>query len=82
MYVQFIDYNTMKEFYTVPEVCSLLKMSEPTLREKCKRHGIYSIRRGNGNEIFLKYAVCHLHNILYHMRKKYQKGRTSRHGKQ
>lgn len=75
MYVQFIDYSTMKEFYTVSEVCSLLKMSEPTLRERCAQHGIYSIRNSDGQEIFLKYAVCCLHNALYHMSKKNQKGR-------
>lgn len=81
MSVQFIDYNTMKEFYTVSEVCSLLKMSEPTLREECKQHGIYSIRNSDGKEIFLRYAVCCLHNILYHMDKKHQKGRNFKHDK-
>lgn len=82
MFVQFIDYNTMKEFYTIPEVCRLLRMSELTLREKCKQHGIYTIINSDGKEIFLRYAVCHLHNILYHMGKRHQKGRHFRHGKQ
>lgn len=75
MHVQFIDYNTMKKVYTVPELCDLLKMSELTLREICAQHGIYSIRNSDGQEIFLKYAVCCLHNMLYHMNKKHRKGR-------
>jgi len=75
MYVKFIDYSTMKKTYTVPELCKLLKMSEPTLRKKCAQHGIYSIKNDDGEEIFLKYAVCLLHNILYHKNKNHQKER-------
>ena len=69
MCVQFIDYGTMKKFYTVSEFCNLLRVSEPTLREMCVQYGIYSIRNSDGEEIFLKPAVSHLHNTLYHMGK-------------
>lgn len=75
MYVPFIDYSTMKEVYTVPELCNLLKISEPTLRKKCAQHGFYSIKSSDGEEIFLKYAACSLHNALYHMNKKHQNRR-------
>lgn len=69
MNVKFIDYNTMEEAYTVPELCQLLKISEPTLRKKCIQYSIYSVRTDDGKEIFLKAAACHLHNILYHKSK-------------
>lgn len=75
MNVKFIDYNTMKETYTVPELCKLFNMSEPTLRKNCAKHGIYSVRSDAGKEIFLKGAASHLHNILYHKNKNHQKRR-------
>ena len=33
--MKFIDYNSLKEFYTIPEVCELFEMAKSDLKEKC-----------------------------------------------
>ena len=31
--MKFIDYNSLKEFYTIPEVCELFEMAKSDLNE-------------------------------------------------
>lgn len=33
--MKFIDYNSLKEFYTIQEACELFEMKKDDLREKC-----------------------------------------------
>ena len=40
--MKFIDYNSLKEFYTITEVCELFEMAKSDLKEKCAQ---YSTKR-------------------------------------
>lgn len=64
--MKFIDYNSMKEFYTIKETCELLEMSKEQLREKCNQYEIVPSRNEIGEGGFSKYDVRRLHNKLYY----------------
>ncbi len=64
--MKFIDYNSMKEFYTIPEVCELFEMSKDSLKEKCHQYEIAPSRNEIGEGGFSKYDVRRLHNKLYY----------------
>ncbi len=64
--MKFIDYNGLKEFYTISETCELFEMSKEVLREKSNQYEIPPSRNEIGEGGFSKYDVRRLHNKLYH----------------
>lgn len=66
MSVSYINYNDLKEFYTIKEVCSLFRMSKENLRAKCAKYDIQPRRNEIGEWGLVKYDVRKLHNFLYH----------------
>ena len=64
--MKFIDYNGLKEFYTISETCELFEMSKEVLREKSIQYEISPSRNEIGEGGFSKYDVRRLHNKLYH----------------
>ena len=36
MMVNYVDYRTLKEFYTIEEACKLLEMEKPELKAKMR----------------------------------------------
>lgn len=63
--VIYIDYRTLKEFYTIPEACELLGMEKTELQMKCEQYGILPVRNETGQFGFVKYDFRTLHNKLY-----------------
>ena len=64
--MKYIDYNSLKEFYTIQEICDLFEMSKAILKEKCHQYGIGPSRNEIGEGGFSKYDVRRLHNYLYY----------------
>jgi len=64
--MRYIDYLTMKEFYTIPEACELLGMSKLELKLKCEEQNIHPTRNEIGEGGFTKYDIRKLHNKLYY----------------
>ena len=64
--MKFIDYNSLKEFYTIQEVCDLFEMPKEALKEKSDAYGFKPIRNEIGEGGFSKYDVRRLHNMLYY----------------
>lgn len=64
--MKYIDYSSMKEFYTIEETCELLEISKGMLKEKCNHYGISPIRNEIGEAGFSKFDVRRLHNKLYY----------------
>ncbi len=64
--MKFIDYNGLKEFYTISEICELFEMSKEVLREKSNQYEIPPSRNEIGEGGFSKYDVRRLHNKLYY----------------
>ena len=38
--MKYIDYNGLKEFYTIQEICELFEMSKASLKEKSEQYEI------------------------------------------
>lgn len=70
--MRYIDYNSLKEFYTIQEVCELFEMPKATLKEKCHEYGIIPSRNEIGEGGFSKYDVRRLHNKLYYEDRSHQ----------
>ena len=64
--MKFIDYRTLKEFYTISEICELFEMPKDTLRTQCETYGINPVRNEIGEAVLAKYDVRKLHNVLYY----------------
>lgn len=64
--MKYIDYNSLKEFYTIPEACELFEMTTSELKEKCNQYGIVPTRNEIGEAGFSKYDIRRLHNKLYY----------------
>ena len=71
--MKYIDYNGLKEFYTIPEICELFEMSKATLKEKSEQYEIPPSRNEIGEGGFSKYDVRRLHNKLYYEDHAHQK---------
>lgn len=71
--MKFIDYNGLKEFYTISEACELFEMSKADLKEKCSKHNITPTRNEIGDAGFVKYDIRRLHNKLYYEDREHQK---------
>ena len=71
--MKYIDYNGLKEFYTIQEICELFEMSKATLKEKSEQYEIPPSRNEIGEGGFSKYDVRRLHNKLYYEDHTHQK---------
>ena len=71
--MKFIDYTSLKEFYTISETCELFEMSKADLKEKCSKHNIIPTRNEIGDAGFVKYDIRRLHNKLYYEDREHQK---------
>ena len=63
--MKYIDYNNMKEFYTIEEVCRLFELNKQELRKYSNRYEIEPQEDQYGNWGFRKVFVCKLHNYIY-----------------
>ena len=64
--IPYINYKEHYEFYTIPQICSLLDFSKQELKEKCERYGVKPRRNEIGDYGLVKYDVRKLHNSLYY----------------
>lgn len=63
--MNYIDYLTLKEFYTIRETCEIFGVEKDALRKKCEELGIMPVRNEQGEAGFAKYDFRTLHNALY-----------------
>ena len=63
--MKYIDYNNMKEFYTIEEVCRLFELDKQELRQYSRKYGIELQEDQYGNWGFRKILVRKLHNHIY-----------------
>ena len=63
--MKYIDYNNMKEFYTIEEVCRLLELDKQELRKYSRKYEIDPQEDQYGNWGFRKILVRKLHNHIY-----------------
>lgn len=71
--MKFIDYNALKEFYTIQETCELFEMKKDDLKEKCGQYNVTPTRNEIGEAGFVKYDIRRLHNKLYYEERDHQK---------
>jgi hypothetical protein len=71
--MKYIDYNSLKDFYTISEVCELFEMSKDALKDKCEQYDIAPRRNEIGEGVFAKYDVRRLHNELYYEERDHKK---------
>ena len=62
----YINYASLKEFYTIGESCTLLGIEKSKLKLKCQEMRITPDWNENGEPGFNKNKFCSLHNHLYH----------------
>ncbi len=63
--MKYIEYRTMKDFYTVAEVCHLFEMDKQTLKQYAAKYNIQPQEDQYGNWGFRKVLVRKLHNAIY-----------------
>ena len=63
--MKYIDYNNMKEFYTIEEVCRLFELNKQELRKYSNRYEIEPQEDQYGNWGFRNVFVRKLHNYIY-----------------
>ena len=63
--MKYIDYNNMKEFYTIEEVCRLFELDKQELRRYSIQYEIEPQEDQYGNWGFRKILVRKLHNHIY-----------------
>lgn len=71
--MKFVDYNGLKEFYTIQETCELFEMKKDDLKEKCGQYNVMPTRNEIGEAGFVKYDIRRLHNKLYYEERDHQK---------
>lgn len=64
--IPYINYNEIREFCTLSEVCTLFHMEKAALKESCEKYDVKPRRNEIGQYGLVKYDVCKLHNLLYH----------------
>ena len=69
--MKYFDYKTMKDFYTIAEVCRLFEMEKSELQRCANKYAVKPVEDQYGNWGFLKREVRKLHNILYKEQKGY-----------
>lgn len=62
--IQWIDYNNMKEFYTIEEICQLFGLSKDVLHLESNFFNVKPHKRGNSFG-FTCHEVRRLHNSIY-----------------
>lgn len=63
--MKYIDYNNMKEFYTIEEVCRLFEVDKRELQRYAEKYEIMPQEDQYGNWGFQKRLVRKLHNFIY-----------------
>lgn len=63
--MKYINYNDMKDFYTIDEVCRLFEMDKTILRRYAEKYHINPQEDQYGNWGFRKILVRKLHNYIY-----------------
>lgn len=63
--MKYINYNDMKDFYTIDEVCRLFEMDKAELRHYAEKYDIRPQEDQYGNWGFRKVLVRKLHNHIY-----------------
>ena len=63
--MKYIDYNNMKEFYTIEEVCRLFELDKQELRQYSRKYEIDPQEDQYGNWGFRKMLVRRLHNHIH-----------------
>ena len=63
--MKYIDYRTMKDFYTIDELCRLFEIDRNTLRHYTEKYHIMPEEDQYGNWGFRKVLVRKLHNFIY-----------------
>ncbi|WP_125115014.1 MerR family transcriptional regulator [Agathobaculum sp. Marseille-P7918] len=63
--MKYINYNDMKAFYTIDEVCRLFEMDKAGLRHYAEKYNISPQEDQYGNWGFRKVLVRKLHNYIY-----------------
>lgn len=63
--LEYIDYNTLKDFYTIKETCELLSVEKSVLKAKCEIYRIMPVRNEAGEGGFVKYDFRKLHYAFY-----------------
>lgn len=63
--MKYINYNEMKDFYTIDEVCRLFEMDKAELRHYAEKYNISPQEDQYGNWGFRKVLVRKLHNYIY-----------------
>ena len=74
--IPYVDYNSMREFYTIKETCELLNVDKYFLKDSCGECEIEPIESEIGDYGFSKYCVRKVHNYLY--RKFYDKDKNAK----
>lgn len=68
MAVGFINYNGMKEKYTMQEGADLIGVPVDVLWDQCVRHGIFPTMTCFGEAEISKHNLRGIHNALYYMK--------------
>ena len=63
--IQYISYADLDEFYSIKEVCRLLKMDKENLRKSCEKYGAKPSRNETGDWGLTCHDLRRLHNFLY-----------------
>ena len=63
--MKYINYNDMKDFYTIDEVCRLFEMDKAELPHYAEKYDIRPQEDQYGNWGFRKVLVRKLHNHIY-----------------
>lgn len=66
MATKYLDYNALKDSYTVFETCDLLGLQKEQLKLKCEQYDVKPTRNEIGEGVFSKYDIRRLHNHLYY----------------
>jgi len=64
--MEYIDYKSLKESYSISELCDLFGMNKLDLKLKCEEYGIKPSRNQVGVGVVSRFDVCRLHNRLYY----------------
>ena len=75
IFMKYLDYRGIKEFYTIDEVCRQFEISKQELRPYAEKYGNQPQAAQYGNWSFRKVLVRKLHNFIY--KEQYNQPRTS-----
>ena len=53
--IEYIDYLTLKEFYTIQETCEIFGVDKAVLKAKCEEFRIMPVRNEQGEAGLVKY---------------------------